>query len=113
MLLLVDPLLNTVNTTDAFGRPAAPLELLILGALRVLGRRSTFDDLYEATFISAEVHRVFFHKFVSFYAKNVYPIVCRPPETEAEIRSCTTDYEVHDAIAFIYYHLPCLLECLH
>jgi len=40
--------------TDATGRPAAPIELLVLGVFRVLGRRWAFDDLYEATFISAE-----------------------------------------------------------
>jgi len=85
----------TGNNTDAFGRSAAPLEILILGVLRVLARRWTFDDLYEASYISAEVHRRFFHKFVHFYAKNVYPEVCRPPETDEEIQSCTKDYEVH------------------
>ena len=41
---------------------SSPLELLILGALRYLGRGWTFDDLEESTAISAEVHRVFFHQ---------------------------------------------------
>ena len=31
--------------TDASGRPAAPVELLVLGVLRMLGRACTFDDL--------------------------------------------------------------------
>ena len=44
---------------DAFGKPAIPLELLVLGSFRVLTRNVTFDDLQEATFASANVHRVF------------------------------------------------------
>ena len=41
---------------------SSPLELLVLGALRYLGRGWTFDDLEESTAISAEVHRAFFHE---------------------------------------------------
>ena len=33
------------NATDAAGQPAAPVELLMLGVLRMLGRACTFDDL--------------------------------------------------------------------
>lgn len=46
------------------GKDSSPLELLILGAFRYLGRGWTFDDLEEATGISEEVHRCFFHKFI-------------------------------------------------
>ena len=46
------------------GRETAPLEFLILGALRNLGRGVTFDDLEDGSDISEEVHRVFFHKFI-------------------------------------------------
>lgn len=49
---------------DAVGRDGSPLELLILGALRYLGRGWSFDDLEEATGISQEVHRRFFHLFI-------------------------------------------------
>ncbi len=45
-------------------RVASPIELLVLGALRYLGRGWTFDDLEESTAISRKVHRVFFHKFI-------------------------------------------------
>ena len=34
---------------DATGKISSPLELLILGSLRYLGRGFTFDDLEEAT----------------------------------------------------------------
>ena len=39
------------QSTDAVGRPSSPLPLLVLGALRYLGRGWTFDDLNEATAI--------------------------------------------------------------
>lgn len=54
-------------------RKVSPMELLVLGSLRYLGRGWTFDDLEESTFIDKEVHRVFFHKFVEFGANKLYP----------------------------------------
>jgi hypothetical protein len=50
---------------------ASPIELLLLGTLRYLGRGWTFDDLEESTFITREVHRVFFHKFIEFGVSDV------------------------------------------
>lgn len=49
---------------DAVGRDGTPLELLVLGALRYLGRGWTFDDIEESTGVSEEVHRRFFYDFV-------------------------------------------------
>ena len=49
------------------GRPTSPVELLMLGSLRYLGRGFTFDDCEESTAVCEEVHRVFFHE-VSSYA---------------------------------------------
>lgn len=43
---------------DAVNRESIPLELKILGALRVLGRYLTFDDIAD-TNCSAEVHLTF------------------------------------------------------
>jgi hypothetical protein len=39
---------------------SSPIELLVLGLLRYLGRGWTFDDIEEQTAISNEVHRLFF-----------------------------------------------------
>ena len=63
-------LVNLVNDENWRGlgigyRPAAPLDLLVLGVLRYLGRAVTFDCLEEMTQISAEVHRTFLHIFVA------------------------------------------------
>lgn len=57
---------------DATKKPASPIELLLLGALRYLGRGWTFDDLEESTAISREVHRVFFHKFIDYGSADLY-----------------------------------------
>jgi DDE superfamily endonuclease len=56
------------NRSDAVGLKASPVELLLLGTLRYLGRGLTFDDLEEYTAISEETHRVFFHEFIDFGA---------------------------------------------
>ena len=52
------------SKADAFGRAAHRFELLVLGSQRILTRNCTVDDLYEQTYISAEVHRAFFHRFM-------------------------------------------------
>lgn len=62
---------------DAFWRFSAPIELLLLGSLRYLGRNCTFDDLEELTGISENLHRHFFHVFLTygsttFYKEQVY-----------------------------------------
>ena len=46
---------------------STPLELLVLGVLRILSRNWTFDCISESTNVSQEVHRVFFPKFVKWY----------------------------------------------
>ena len=51
---------------DACGTHASPVELLLLGSLRYLGRGWTFDDIEESTVISREVHRNFFHVFIDW-----------------------------------------------
>ncbi len=51
---------------DSCGDMPADIRLLLLGTLRYIARGLTFDDLEEATCISAEVHRVFFiHSYYS------------------------------------------------
>lgn len=54
------------GSKDAVGNLATPLEILILGVLRYLGRGWTFDDLHENTGVHAEVHRQFFHVFIAY-----------------------------------------------
>jgi hypothetical protein len=70
----------------------SPMELLVLGSLRYLGRGWTFDDLEESTFISRDVHRVFFHSFVKFGAEHLYAKFVVPPSTIQELRECESEY---------------------
>ena len=77
---------------DAIGFPGSPIELLVLGSLRYMRRGWTFDDLEEATFISEEKHRKFFHEFVKVMAENLFPMFVRPPQTEEEINSSRAEY---------------------
>jgi hypothetical protein len=51
---------------------AKPIELLLLGSLRYLGRGWTFDDLEENTGIGEETFRRFFHKFIYFGSTVLY-----------------------------------------
>jgi len=84
---------------DGFGRlnpianRAAPLQLYVLGALRILGRHWTFDDLSESTFISRERHRTFFHKFIAFGASLLFAKYVRAPATPEEVESCMYEYD--------------------
>lgn len=59
-------------SSDATGKDATPIELLLLGSLRYLGRAWTFDDLEEATAISQEVHRNFHHIYTEWGATTLF-----------------------------------------
>jgi hypothetical protein len=73
------------------GRAAAPRELLVLGSMRILTRNVTLDDLFEQTFISAEVHRRFFIKFVHWYAHIIFPTVVKMPTLD-ELKANGAEY---------------------
>lgn len=49
------------------GRPCVPLELKVLGALRVMGRDFTFDDCEDCTDVSEEVASVMNIQFIYMY----------------------------------------------
>ena len=69
---------------DAVGCDSSPIELLVLGALRYLGRGLTFDDLEEYTAINEETHRQFFHRFIEFGATVLHAKYVRFPRNAAE-----------------------------
>jgi hypothetical protein len=83
-------LLNTVKQSDefdwwmrldAFYRSPSPIELLLLGTLRYIGRGWTFDDLQEATGISEETHRQFLHVFIDWGSTAFYSAQVQIPST--------------------------------
>ena len=71
--------------------PSVPVELLLLGGLRYIGRGWTFDDLEENTGIDQEVHRVFFHQLIKWGSTDLYDKYVVLPSTSEDARS--TEYE--------------------
>jgi hypothetical protein len=72
----------------------SPLQLLMMGSLRYLGRGLTFDDLEEYTFISRDVHRVFFHAFIKYGATKLYQKYVTMPESIEVLRECEKAYRI-------------------
>ena len=79
--------------TDGIGRPSAPLELKILGVLRVLGRGMRFDGIAELTNISEGAIRVYFHSFCRNFATELFSKYCKSPDSDEEIKKVTDVYE--------------------
>ena len=79
---------------SADGVAASPIELLVLTSFRYLGRGWTFDDLEEATAISEEVIRVFFHQFISWGADYLYTTYVNIPSTIQEAQATIDEYSL-------------------
>jgi hypothetical protein len=77
---------------DVLRQPATPIPLLVLCALRYLGRGWTFDDLSENTGISDKIIRVFFHKFIQFGSSVLYKKYVLTPTTAHEASEHTQQY---------------------
>ena len=61
------------GTRNGAGKECSLIQLLSLAALRYLGRKCTFDDLEEITFISERTHERFFKKFIEYGDIYLYP----------------------------------------
>ena len=82
-LVKQEPLFLRWQCHDAANRESSPIKLLLLGALRYIGRGWTFDDLEENTSISQETHRQFFHVFITWGSSTLYDLyVSYPTEKE-------------------------------
>ena len=93
-----------------------PIELLLLGSLRYLGRGWTFDDLEECTGISEETHRVFFHAFVKFGRDVLYRKHVKYPKTSEEDNAHSKEYDLagmHGAIGSMDVCYIILEKCSH
>ena len=80
---------------DAVGIPGIPTELKLLAVLRVMGRAETFDTVSELTDcgFNGEALRVFYHKWVSEFASEMYPLWVKLPSTEEEISNAMAPYK--------------------
>jgi hypothetical protein len=97
---------------DAAGRESAPIDLLVLGSMRILTRNVTLDDLYEQTFISAEVHRKFFRNFMNWYSTRVFPEVVKMPTME-ELDVNGAEYRAVEFPGCVCLGTISLLESIH
>jgi hypothetical protein len=79
---------------DAVGEKASPLCLLLLGALRYLGRGLTFDDLEEYTAVGEETHRQFFHVFIRYGADILYPQYVSMPTTAQDYQHHWSEFDI-------------------
>ena len=86
--ILADIMINPLFKRWHHKRVDTPvvLGLLLLGALRYLGRGWTFDDLEESTAISLYVHRDFFHIFIKYGRENLYPRYVKYPSIATEMK---------------------------
>jgi hypothetical protein len=82
----------TFEKKNALGDVGVPLDLLVLGSLRYLGREWTFDHLEESTGISEKTHRRFFHLFVKACKDILYPKYVVEPSTAEEIADSMKEF---------------------
>jgi len=94
-------LVDDIRSNDLFNRwcgyksnnkRVLPVELLILGLLRYLGRGWTFDDCEESTAIDSDVHRSFFRVFIKFGSTVLYKKWVLTPVNLPEALSNMKDY---------------------
>jgi hypothetical protein len=96
-------LVEDVRSNDLFDRwcgfksnnkKVSPVELLLLGSLRYLGRGWTFDDCEESTAIDKDVHRNFFRVFLEFGSTFLYKKWVLTPVNLPEALSNMKEYSV-------------------
>ena len=66
--------------------------LLILGALRILGRGVVFDDIADFVGVSEYVVRDFFFVWIKHWSTVKFAHYVKMPTTEAELRRCEAEY---------------------
>lgn len=80
--------------SNVFQRGKSPLALLLLGALRYLGRGWTFDDIEEQTGINEETHRQFFHTFIEYGSSVLFNKHVVMPQTAEEAATHIRDMAI-------------------
>lgn len=86
-----NPMFKLWKNKDAAGRNPSTLELLVLGALRYLGRGWTFDGLEENTSISEECHQQFLHRFITWASTELYNMYVIAPSSYDEADTHMTE----------------------
>ena len=81
-----------IKETDAFGRPRIPVELLVLGVLRMLGRGYVLDGIKELSLISSTTMSTFFHRFNHETRRLLAPEWIKPPSSWQELAKTLRAY---------------------
>jgi hypothetical protein len=89
------------GTKNCSGDPSSPMSLLVLGALRYLGRGWTFDDIEESTAISEETHRQFFHVFIDYCSTYLFSKYVIMPTKADEARTHIHDFALSHQLSSI------------
>ena len=92
MMAEASPKFDRWKRKDAVGLRSAPTRLMLLGALRYIGRGWTFDDIEEATAIHEETHRQFFHVFIDWGSSVLFDEWVVPPQTVEDLREHTAEF---------------------
>ena len=75
---------NTTKDIDAAGRAAVPLELKVLGALRMVCKGCAFDAIAELSGMSEQTMHRFFHSFWEQFVAHFKDLWIKYPKTAAE-----------------------------
>ena len=78
--------------TDCSGREAVPVDLKVLGVLRILGRATCFDGITELSGIAVTTMCTFFHKFTAWFRSDIYPIFVHMPKDRDELAELVAPY---------------------
>jgi hypothetical protein len=73
-------------------QPGVPMELKVLGVLRILGRGCTTDDVKELSFISESHMSAFFHRFCKWGRDVMFPKWVTWPQSKEEIAKAMGPY---------------------
>ena len=103
------------SAKDCIGNESSPIELLLLGVLRYIGRGWCFDDLEEQTCISEGTHRRFLHVYLHWASTTLYEKYVTLPASGEEARQWASEYAMagfpgcigSESVIFVFY-LPVL-----
>ena len=73
------------ESLDGANHNSSDIKILLLGSLRYLGRGWTFEDIEEATCISAECHRQFLNVFLVYGSTVLYNLHVTSPAFNTDV----------------------------
>jgi hypothetical protein len=76
-----------VKECDASGRTGIPIELKLLGILRMLGKGGSFDDISMSTLMSEDTARTSFKLFCRNFVQKYYHDFVKPPSGEKLVKT--------------------------